>query len=340
MKESGFFDLKFRFRDITRKGDPLQKLNNVINWEYFRDFLEQAIQRKDRAKGGRPAYDHILMFKILVVQSLFNLSDDQTEYQIKDRLSFMRFLNLSLYDTVPDAKTIWLFREKLSKNNGIKKLFNELDRMLVESGFTARSGQIIDASIIKAPKRRNISKTDKELIKIKKIPRNWSENKKRQTDVNAGWTFKGDVPYFGYKNHINIDKKYRFIRKWKVTSSSVHDSRIFKSLYDFSNYGIPFYADAAYRSKKIESFLRSQGKISKIQWKKPPKKKLDPCKKTLNRLGSKIRGVVEHVFAKQKMHMNLFIRTVGIERAETKIGLANLVYNFTRLEFLKRKTTV
>ncbi len=324
MKESGFFDLKFRFRDITKKGDPLQKLNNVINWEYFRGFFEQVIQRKDRSKGGRPAYDHILMFKILVVQSLFNLSDDQTEYQIKDRLSFMRFLNLSLSDAVPDAKTIWLFREKLSKNNGIKKLFNKLDRMLVESGFAARSGQIVDASIIKAPKRRNISKTDKELIKVKKTLRNWSESKKRQTDVNAGWTFRGDVPYFGYKNHINIDKKYRFIRRWKATSSSVHDSRIFNSLYDFSNHGLPFYADAAYRSKKIENFLKSQGKISKIQWKKPAKKKLDPGKKTLNRLGSKIRGVIEHVFAKQKMQMKLFIRTVGIERAKAKISQFSL----------------
>jgi IS5 family transposase len=249
----------------------------------------------------------------------------------------MRFLNLSLCDVVPDAKTIWLFREKLSKNNGIKKLFGKLEQMLKDYGFVARSGQIVDASIIETPKRRNISKKDKELIKNNKRPRHWSKNKKRQTDVNARWTFRGDIPYFGYKNHINIDKKHRLIRKWEVTNASVHDSRVFEFLYDHNNRALSFYADAAYRSRKIELFLIKKGNTSEIQWKKPANKELNPSKKTMNYLRSKVRGVVEHVFARQKSQMNLFVNTVGIKRAKAKIGLANLVYNLTRFEFLMRK---
>ncbi len=195
MKESNFTDITIRLGEISKKGDPLEKLNNIINWEYFRNFLERAVPRKKSSKGGRPAYDHILMFKVLILQSLFNLSDDQTEYQIKDRLSFMRFLSLSMSDTVPDAKTIWLFREKLTKNGRTQELFSELDRMLVQSGFMARSGQIVDASIIESPKRRNLKKEDKEFIKKNEVPSHFSENKKRQTDVNARWTFNGIQMY-------------------------------------------------------------------------------------------------------------------------------------------------
>ena len=81
----------------------------------FREDLERALSRSDRTKGGRPPYDAVLMFKVLVLQTLYTLSDDQTEYQLKDRLSFMRFIGLALHDAVPDAKTIWLFREQLAR---------------------------------------------------------------------------------------------------------------------------------------------------------------------------------------------------------------------------------
>jgi len=109
--QAGFFDVDERLKQLSAKGDGLERLNAVVDFELFRADLERAVPRSDRAKGGRPSFDHVLMFKTLVLQTSHNLSDERTEYLIRDRLSFMRFLGLDLADTVPDANTIWTFRE-------------------------------------------------------------------------------------------------------------------------------------------------------------------------------------------------------------------------------------
>ena len=111
----GFFDLTTRYAALSQKGDPLEPLAQMILWEEFRPALEAVLRRSKRKQGGRPPFDAVLMFKVLVPQALYNLSDDQTEYQIRDRLSFMRFLGLDLDQRIPDAKTIWLFRETLAQ---------------------------------------------------------------------------------------------------------------------------------------------------------------------------------------------------------------------------------
>ncbi len=112
--QPGFFDLDARYRALSAAGDPLERLAAVVDFELFRAELEAALNRSDRAKGGRPPYDAVRMFKLLVLQTLYTLSDDQTEYQLKDRLSFMRFVGLDLHGPVPDATTLWLFREQRS----------------------------------------------------------------------------------------------------------------------------------------------------------------------------------------------------------------------------------
>ena len=108
--QPGFFDGEERLKALSASGDPLERLARVVDLEAFRQDLERALFRSDPAKGGRLPYDAVLMFKILVLQTLYTLSDEQTEYQLKDRLSFMRFVGLALHDPVPDAKTIWLYR--------------------------------------------------------------------------------------------------------------------------------------------------------------------------------------------------------------------------------------
>jgi len=108
--QPGFFDVDERLKQLSAKGDSLERLNAVVDFDLFRANLERAVRRSDRSKGGRPAFDHVLMFKTLVLQVSHNLSDERTEYLIRDRLSFMRFLGLGLADTVPDANTIWTFR--------------------------------------------------------------------------------------------------------------------------------------------------------------------------------------------------------------------------------------
>ena len=144
--QPGFFDLDERYAALSAAGDPLERLAAVIDFELFRAELDDALARSDRAKGGRPPYDAVLMFKVLILQTLYTLSHDQTEYQIRDRLSFMRFLGLGLEDRVPDAKTIWLLREQLTKAGAVERLFTRFDAVLRDAGYLAMGGQIVDAS--------------------------------------------------------------------------------------------------------------------------------------------------------------------------------------------------
>ena len=173
MGQPGLFDLEQRYQRLSETGDPLVKLAALIDFEVFRTPLTAALRRSDGSKGGRPAYDPVLMFKILVLQTLYTLSDDAIEFQIRDRLSFMGFLRLDLEDRVPDAKTIWLFREQLTRAGAITTLFAEFDTWLKRQGFLAMSGQIIDASIIAAPRQRN-TEDEKTALKEGRIPQDWA----------------------------------------------------------------------------------------------------------------------------------------------------------------------
>ncbi|GLR45675.1 hypothetical protein GCM10007880_61930 [Mesorhizobium amorphae] len=143
--QAGFWDIDERYVRLSEAGDPLEKLNAVVAWEVFRKPLGKALKRSDGAKGGRPPYDPVMMFKIMVLQALYGLSDDQAEFQIQDRLSFMRFLGLGLGDRVPDAKTIWLFREHLTQAGAVDNLFARFDKHLGKAGYLAMGGQIVDA---------------------------------------------------------------------------------------------------------------------------------------------------------------------------------------------------
>ncbi|MBY0273136.1 MAG: transposase [Alphaproteobacteria bacterium] len=150
MIQPGLFDMQNRLESLSQFGDPLEKLKEVVDFEVFRSDLERGLDFSDRSKGGRPPYDAVLIFKILLLQSLYSLSDEQAEFQIKDRLSFMRFLGLELCQSVPDAKTIWLYRERLSQKGIIEKLFESFDRALKERGYLAMGGQVVDGTPVQA----------------------------------------------------------------------------------------------------------------------------------------------------------------------------------------------
>ena len=138
--QAGFWDIDERYARLSEAGDPLEKLNSAVPWEVFRKPLAKALKRSDGSKGGRPPYDTVMMFKVLVLQALYSLSDDQAEFQIQDRLSFMRFLGLELGDHVPDAKTIWLFREHLVQAGAVENLFARFDKHLSKAGYTTIHG--------------------------------------------------------------------------------------------------------------------------------------------------------------------------------------------------------
>jgi len=328
---SGFFDIEFRLEELSKNGDPLVRLKKCVDWELFRADLEIIREKERKSPAGRKPFDVKLMFKILVLQSLYNLSDDVVEYQIRDRLSFMRFLDLSLGDRVPDAKTIWLFREQLQEAGLVKKLFKRFDRYLRQHGFTAKKGQIVDASIVSVPIQRN-SREENKLIKEGSVPEDWHEAKQRQKDLTARWSARRHKHAYGYKNHISIDADKKFIREYVVTNAAVHDSQVFGELLDESNTSRDVWADSAYRSGDNLTDLDTRGYREHIQRKGCKHQKLTAWEKQGNRTRSKIRCRIEHVFGIQvQIAGNLILRTIGIARAEVKIGLRNLAYNMRRL---------
>jgi len=327
----GFFDIQFRLDDLTKNGDPLVRLNERVNWEVFRSDLERIREKERKSAAGRKPFDVVLMFKILVLQSLYNLSDDAVEYQIRDRLSFMRFLGLGIGDRVPDAKTIWLFREQLGQAKLVKRLFKKFDRYLREQGFQARKGQIVDASIVSVPIQRN-SREENRRIKEGEVPRDWSEAKRRQKDTHARWSARTHKHAYGYKNHISIDARHKLIRDYAVTDAAVHDSRVFGDLLDETNTSRDVWADSAYRSEENRTELEQRGYREHLQRKGYRHKKLTDWERQGNRTRSRIRCRIEHVFGVQaQMAGTLLLRTIGKARAEVKIGLRNLAYNIHRL---------
>ena len=328
--QTGLLDWQIRFRQLDAGGDPLPRLKKLVDWERFRPELEAVRDKERKSNAGRKPFDVVLMFKVLVLQSLYNLSDEKIEFQIRDRISFMRFLDLSLGDAVPDEKTIWLFREQLTEAGLIKRLFQEFDAFLEEKGFSARKGQIIDASIVEAPRQRN-SREENRQIKAGQIPEDWSEQKKRQKDTDARWTKKNGQNYYGYKSHIDVDVKHKLIRDYEVTPASVHDSQVFEDLLDEDNSSRDVWADSAYRSEEKLKELKERNYREHLQRKGCRHKKLTDREVQGNRTRSRIRSRVEHVFGVQaKRAGNLIVRVIGLVRVKAKVGLRNLAYNLDR----------
>jgi len=354
--QPGFFDADERLRALSAAGDPLERLRAVVEFELFRPDLESALARAGRSRGGRPPYDPVLMFRILVLQALYTLSDEQTEYQLRDRLSFMRFVGLALHEAVPDAKTIWLFREQLTRAGALTRLFERFDAMLRERGYLAMGGQIVDATVIEA-RRPRLTKEEKAMLRAGGTPEDWSKARTRQIDRDGRWTIKRGrkpappadgrerraatpiaVPVFGYKNHIGIDRRHGFIRRFAVTDAAKHDGGQLGAVLDPQNTASDVWADTAYRSKANLGLLARRGLLARFRRVKPRGRPMPPHIARGNATRARVRSRVEHVFAAEKGPMGLVIRCIGRVRATARITLANLAYNMRRLAWLDGRT--
>ena len=281
-KQTGFWSVDDRLRELSEQGDPLEKLLEIVDFELFRPVLDAAIGPNDRAKGGRPPFDAVLKFKMLYLMAQHGLSFEQTEHLVRDRLSWMRFCGLSIADPVPDANTLWDFREALIRAGAFDKLFERLDEAIKDAGYLPMSGQIVDARLVAAPRQRNTDE-EKAAIKASKTAAEiWPDKpaKAAQKDTDARWTVKTSkgkveadgtierdlaIPEFGYKSHINIDRRHGFIRRQKVTDAAAHDgARLHEGLSDPTNTASDVWADTAYRSKANEEFLADRGKRSRV----------------------------------------------------------------------------
>lgn len=332
-RDYGFFDQDLRLSKLSQLGDPLEKLNKEIDFDIFRNTLEQHLTKESKGKGGRPPYDYVLLFKILILQRFYNLSDDQVEYQINDRMSFMRFLDLTISDDIPDSKTVWNFRERLIDLDLTEPLFDLFLKELEQLNLVVNEGKIVDASFVEVPRQRN-NREDNTTIKQGEIPESFKENphKLAQKDTDARWTKKNNVSYYGYKNHIKTDTKSKIITKYIVTDASVHDSKATESLLEYAkDKDQDFHADSAYTGEEQERVILENGMNNQVCEKGYRNRPLTEEQKAANTEKSRIRSRVEHIFGFMENSMNgMYLYNIGIKRIKAIIGLMNLTYNMFR----------
>ena len=216
------------------------------------------------------------------------------------------------------------------------------------------SGQIIDATIVAAPRQRN-TEDEKKAIKEERVPEDWKDKPKKlaQKDRDARGTLKRAkarpaandgkpkveiaIPVFGYKDHVSIDRAHGFVRRFAVTNAATHDGARLPEVLDKSNTASQVWADTAYRSKANEAHMQKNGFASKVHFRRRAGVALTASQAKANAARSKVRSAVDTVFAAQKHRFGLFVRTIGIARAKVKIGLANIAYNVTRLIWLETR---
>ena len=333
--KTSLFAAQEREEKLNRKGDLLRELNQHVNFSALAREIDCAAPRPDKKQGGRPPYPTELMIRVLVLQHLYGLSDDAMEYQLLDRLSFQRFCGLRHSSCIPDAKTLWVFRERIREAGGSDVLFEAVQHQLQSQGYLARGGQIIDATLVDAPKQ-HISREDKALLEAGATPADWTPAQRRQKDRDASWTKKHGKSHHGYKLSINADKKYKLIRRKQVSTAKIHDTNHFDSLLDPLNTRREVWADKGYQDNEREQRLTKAGWRLNIQRKAKRGQPQSSCQKRRNTRIARPRARVEHIFGSMTAMGVFCIRTIGLARAEFSLGIKSAVYNMRRLCSLKK----
>lgn len=319
---------------IDTLGDPLVPIESYIDFAALATEVDHIAPRPVSARGGRPPYPTETMVRILVLKRLYSLSDEQMEYQLLDRMSYQRFCGLGNATTIPDRTTVWAFEKRIGEA-GAKAVFDGVSAQLLQKGFIARGGQIIDATRVPAPKQHN-SRGEKELIDQSAMPVSWRPAKRRQKDIDATWTKKHGKSHFGYKLSINVDKKYKFIRRLETDTARTHDSQHFDTVFDANNTSRNVYADRGYPSETREAWLKANDFCNQIQRKGRRNKPLSECQQRRNKRIAKTRARVEHVFAAIEQMGGKMIRTIGQARASFAMTMMAACYNLKRLVYFRK----
>jgi len=333
----GLFDIDNCLAELSAMGDCLNRLDSMIDWKIFVELIEPHFgSANNTAVGGRPAYPVEVMFKLLTIQRLNNLSDAQTEFQACDRLTHRRFLGLSLADAIPDQNTIREFREKLVKADLFAQLFEIFNRQLLQKGLLPKEGSVIDATFVEVPRQRN-SREENRQIKGGATPEPWTQKPEKlaQKDVDARWTKKNQEAYYGYKDHLKINVRSKLIEAAVVTSAEVHDSQAVGQLVEKGD--VMIFADSAYSGKPVAEEMASVGVSPAIVGKARQGRELTGLQRKYNRAVSRVRARGEHVFGAMTGDAGrLFQRHIGYARNRSAIIMLNLVYNLRRYEQIVR----
>ncbi len=336
--DPGLFDEFMQNLDVAAHETPLLRIGKLVDWSVFEPTLHRAVLKEAKGPDGRPRFAPMLIFKVLVLQKLHGLADDATSFQITDRASFRAFLGLTPGDRVPDGQTILDFKEALCKAGAYETLFSVfLGHLQTRHGLAlAREGVMVDATFVEVPKQRNTRQQNEE-IKEWEVPVEFKGNPilLAPKDLDARWTKKHNVSYFGYKNHVKVDVSDKLILQSTQTTASEHDSQAVAELITADDRVL--WADSAYSGAELADVLRSKGLESQICEKGTRAAALTVNQKAANRGKSRVRSRVEHVFAQMTGSMKaLWQRGIGYERNFASIQLTNLVYNLLRFEQIQR----
>ncbi len=321
-------------RTLDKLGDPLTEIEASIDFVALAAEVDRIAPRSSSPQGGRPPFPTETMVRILVLKRLYNLSDEQMEYQLLDRMSYKRFCGLALATNIPDRTTVWVFENRIGEA-GARAIFEGVTMQLLRKGFIARGGQIINATLVPAP-RQHFTRDEKEQIKEDTMPADWEPAKRRQKDLNATWTKKHGMSHHGYKLSVNVDKRHKFIRKIVTDTASTHDSQHFEAVMDPANTSRDVYADRGYPSEEREAWLKANGYRNRIQRKGHRNKPLSDTQQGRNRRIAKTRAQVEHAFAAIEQMGGKLIRTIGQARANFVMTMMAACYNLKRLAYCQR----
>ena len=301
----------------------LDGLNEFIDWSR----IERHLMQIHTSPIGEKAWPPLLMFKALLLQSWYNLSDPQLEKQLARDLLFRRFVELDLSESVPDHSTFWRFRQTLEKLSLMEPLLLEINQQLSEQGLYLKEGEvsIVDASVIEASRSRP------------------NKNKKGQStqDPEADWNVKNGSDgkrksTYGFKAHVNVDED-GFIKATDYSQGSSHDSNHLIELLNGEESAV--YADSAYQSEKHDQWLDEHNVDNRITKRAYRNRPLSEADKQFNRLHNGVRSTVERVFGVLKLHYGMAkARYLGIARNRTRFELMSVAYNIKRGFSIKQES--
>lgn len=312
----------------------LAAMDELIDFSAIAAEVDAACPRPDRSKGGRPPYASEVMVRLLFIQALYNLSDEDCEYQVLDRMSFQHFCRLDGALHIPDARTLWSFKQRLAKGGlGGRAVFDAVSLQLQQHGYIPRGGQIVDASIVQAPITQARS-DEREALNEGRAPEGWSAKRLRHTDRDARWTKKHGKSFYGYKLHANADARYKLIRRVKVTAANVDDGQTLKDVLDPANTRSRLLADRGYDAQANRELLQAHQLSDGIARRTKPgqdrRQRLDARNKAIGR----IRARGEHVFAGLEQLGGKCVRAMTLASNELALLLKCAAYNAKRLVWL------
>ena len=314
---SGQFDLADSLLGNNQKlNQRLDKVNRLVDWRPF----EKRLNRIYSSPKGRPSHPVLLLFKSLLLQAWYNLSDYALEEILDDRLSFRRFVGLSASTAAPDHSVFSRFRDQLIRHNLHEQLFKELDRQLENRSLIIKKGTLVDATVIEAAPKKPNQNTD-------------GTAGKSPQDPEADWTKKGGRYHFGYKAHIGVDQESELIRRAVMTPAHVHDGEMLaEAICGDENWA---FADKAYDSAKNQKILDERDVKNGILMKGTRKRRLSKEEKMCNRILTRFRCPVERIFGTLKRSYNYSrARYLGLRKNSLQLTVMSMAYNLRRMEKL------